>query len=31
MTAMERMDVLFVAAINGHCLGGGRLVRAELG
>jgi enoyl-CoA hydratase/carnithine racemase len=23
MTAMERMDVLFVAAINGHCLGGG--------
>jgi enoyl-CoA hydratase/carnithine racemase len=23
MTAMERMDVLFLAAINGHCLGGG--------
>ena len=23
MTAMERMDVVFVAAINGHCLGGG--------
>ena len=23
MTAMERMDILFVAAINGHCLGGG--------
>ena len=23
MTTMERMDVLFVAAINGHCLGGG--------
>ena len=23
MTAIERMDVLFVAAINGHCLGGG--------
>ncbi len=23
MTAMERMDKLFVAGINGHCLGGG--------
>jgi enoyl-CoA hydratase/carnithine racemase len=23
MTAIERMDVVFVAAINGHCLGGG--------
>ena len=23
MTAMERMDALFIAAINGHCLGGG--------
>src|SRR5262245_34373422 len=23
MTAMERMDKLFIAAINGHCLGGG--------
>jgi enoyl-CoA hydratase/carnithine racemase len=23
MTAMERMDRLFIAAINGHCLGGG--------
>jgi enoyl-CoA hydratase/carnithine racemase len=23
MVAMERMDVLFLAAINGHCLGGG--------
>jgi enoyl-CoA hydratase/carnithine racemase len=23
MTAIERLDVLFVAAINGHCLGGG--------
>jgi enoyl-CoA hydratase len=23
MTAIERMDILFVAAINGHCLGGG--------
>jgi len=23
MTAIERMDRLFVAAINGHCLGGG--------
>lgn len=23
MTAMERMDILFLAAINGHCLGGG--------
>jgi enoyl-CoA hydratase/carnithine racemase len=23
MTAMERMDVVLVAAINGHCLGGG--------
>ncbi|HUF92180.1 MAG TPA: enoyl-CoA hydratase/isomerase family protein [Candidatus Limnocylindria bacterium] len=23
MTAMERMDILFIAAINGHCLGGG--------
>ncbi|MGH7277751.1 MAG: enoyl-CoA hydratase/isomerase family protein [Candidatus Rokuibacteriota bacterium] len=23
MTAMERMDMLFVAGINGHCLGGG--------
>jgi len=23
MTAIERMDKLFVAAINGHCLGGG--------
>jgi len=23
MTAMERMDTLFVAGINGHCLGGG--------
>jgi enoyl-CoA hydratase/carnithine racemase len=23
MTAMERMDILFVGAINGHCLGGG--------
>jgi enoyl-CoA hydratase/carnithine racemase len=23
MTAMERLDVLFVAAIHGHCLGGG--------
>lgn len=23
MTAIERLDVVFVAAINGHCLGGG--------
>ena len=23
MTAMERLDALFIAAINGHCLGGG--------
>jgi enoyl-CoA hydratase/carnithine racemase len=23
MTAIERLDILFVAAINGHCLGGG--------
>ena len=23
MTAIERMDLVFVAAINGHCLGGG--------
>ena len=23
MTAMERMDRLFIAAVNGHCLGGG--------
>jgi len=23
MTAMERMDALFIAGINGHCLGGG--------
>jgi enoyl-CoA hydratase/carnithine racemase len=23
MTAIERMDTLFVAAVNGHCLGGG--------
>jgi enoyl-CoA hydratase/carnithine racemase len=23
MTAIERMDILFIAAINGHCLGGG--------
>jgi len=23
MTAIERMDALFIAAINGHCLGGG--------
>jgi enoyl-CoA hydratase/carnithine racemase len=23
MTAMERMDVLWIAAINGHCVGGG--------
>src|SRR5207247_821274 len=23
MTAMERMDKLFIAGINGHCLGGG--------
>src|SRR2546422_11617915 len=23
MTEMERMDALFIAAINGHCLGGG--------
>jgi len=23
MTALERLDILFVAAINGHCLGGG--------
>ena len=29
MTAMERMDALFIAAINGHCLGGGLSLRSS--